>query len=76
MVYNQYKLDSSEGIIKQSNNKDLNAFHYGIYLTTGWNTWNIYAYYGLNSLFKSSAKIDGQTIDMNTAQFGLMFYIL
>lgn len=76
MVYNQYKLDSSEGIIKQSNNKDLNAFHYGIYLTTGWNTWNIYAYYGLNSLFKSNAKIDGQTIDMNTAQFGLMFYIL
>ncbi|MGL2965170.1 porin family protein [Flavobacterium sp. XGLA_31] len=76
VVYNQYKLVSSEGTLKQSNLRDLNDFHYGIYLATGWNTWNIYAYYGLNPLFKSSAKIDGQSIDMNTANFGLMFYIL
>ena len=76
LFYDQYKLESSQGNVGQTNLKDLNDFHYGIYLTTGWNTWNLYAYYGLNPLFKSSAKIEGQSIDMNTANFGLMFYIL
>jgi len=42
----------------------------------GWNTWNFYAYYGLNPLLKSSAQIDNKAIDMNTTNFGLMFYIL
>ena len=76
LFHDQYKLESSQGNVGQTNLEDLNDFHYGIYLTTGWNTWNLYAYYGLNPLFKSSAKIEGQSIDMNTANFGLMFYIL
>lgn len=76
LFYDQYKLESSQGNVGQTNLEDLNDFNYGIYLTTGWNTWNLYAYYGLNPLFKSSAKIEGQSVDMNTANFGLMFYIL
>ncbi|MFN4026298.1 MULTISPECIES: porin family protein [Flavobacterium] len=72
----QYKLVSTEGNLTNSNLKDLQDFHYGLYLSTGWNTWNIYAYYGFNPIFTSEAKIDGQSIDMNTAKFGLMFYIL
>ena len=76
LFYDEYKSVSSSGTVKLSNNKDLNQFQYGIYLSFGWNTWNFYAYYGLNSLFKSSAKIDNQSIDMNTTNFGLMFYIL
>ncbi|WP_205959302.1 porin family protein [Flavobacterium rivulicola] len=76
LFYDQYKLESSQGNSSHTNLADLNDLHYGVYLTTGWNTWNLYAYYGLNSLFKSSAKIDGQSIDMNTANFGIMFYIL
>ena len=76
LFYNQYKLVTSDVTITQSNNKDLNDFQYGIYLATGWNTWNIYAYYGLKPLFKSSATIDNQTIDVSAANFGIMFYIL
>ncbi len=76
LFYDQYKLESSQGNVGQTNLEALNDLHYGVYLTTGWNTWNLYAYYGLNPLFKSSAKIDGQSVDMNTANFGLMFYIL
>lgn len=76
LFYDQYKLESSQGNVGQTNLDDLNDFHYGVYLTTGWNTWNIYAYYGLNPLFKSSAKIENQAIEMNTANFGIMFYIL
>ncbi len=76
LFYDQYKLESSQGNVGQTNLEDLNDFHYGVYLATGWNTWNIYAYYGLNPLFKSSAKIENQSIEMNTANFGIMFYIL
>jgi hypothetical protein len=76
LFYDHYKSQASIGDFKQSNNKDFNQFHYGIYIAAGWNTWNFYAYYGLNPLLKSSAKIDNQSIDMNTTNFGLMFYIL
>jgi len=76
LFYDQYKLESSQGNVGQTNLDDLNDFHYGVYLAAGWNTWNIYAYYGLNPLFDSSATIEGQSIEMNTANFGLMFYIL
>lgn len=76
LVANQYKLVSTAGNLTNNNLNDLSKFHYGLYLSTGWNTWNIYAYYGFNPIFTSDAKIDGQSIDMNTAKFGLMFYIL
>lgn len=76
LVYDYYKSQTSVDNFSQSGNADFNKFHYGIYLAAGWNTWNFYAYYGLNPLFKDSAKIEGRSIDMNTANFGLMFYIL
>lgn len=76
LFYDQYKSVSSLGTINQSNNKDLNQIHYGVYVSVGWNTWNFYVYYGLNPLLKSSPKIDNQSIDMKTTNFGLMFYIL
>ena len=76
LFYDEYKSVTSSGTVTLSNNKDLNKFQYGVYLTVGWNTWNFYAYYGMNPLFKSSAKIANQSIDMNTTNFGLMFYIL
>jgi hypothetical protein len=76
LFYDQYKSEAETGNFKQSNNPDFNQFHYGIYISAGWNTWNFYAYYGLNPLLKDSAKIGGQAIGMNTTNFGLMFYIL
>lgn len=76
LFYDQYKSAASIGDFKQSNNKDFNQFHYGVYVAVGWNTWNFYAYYGLNPLLKDSAKIEGESIKMNTTNFGLMFYIL
>lgn len=76
VFYDQYKSEGSSGNVTITNNKDLNQFKYGVYVAAGWNTWNFYAYYGLNPMFKTSAKIGNQSIDMNTANFGLMFYIL
>jgi hypothetical protein len=76
LLYDEYKLVTSDGNFKISNNKDLNQFHYGAYLSTGWNTWNFHVYYGLSPLFKSSAKIGDESIKMKTFNVGLMFYVL
>jgi hypothetical protein len=76
LLYDEYRLVTSDANYKISNSKDLSQFHYGAYLSTGWNTWNFHVYYGLSPLFKSSAKIDDESIKMKTFNVGLMFYIL
>ena len=58
------------------NNKDFEDFLYGIYLSTGYSAFNLQIYYGLNSLFKSTAQIDSVPIKMNTLSLGVVFYIL
>ncbi|WP_298118450.1 porin family protein [Flavobacterium sp.] len=75
LIYDRYKFTGEDGKIIITGNKDLNKIHYGTYVAMGWNTWNFYAYYGLNPLFKST-KIAGKDLDMNTLNLGLMFYIL
>lgn len=71
------EFESGGGDIKVRRNDDLNRFVYGAYLSAGWNTWNLYAYYGLNPIFKSSATLPGgESIDLYSVNFGLMFYIL
>ncbi len=76
LLYDLSKQDSSNGEFYVSHNKDLNKFQYGAYLSVGWNTWNFYAFYGIQSLFASSAQLENQSVRLNTANFGIMFYIL
>ncbi len=61
---------------KIRNNSDFNSFQYGVYLATGYNTWNFYAYYGLNPLFKNSVQLNEKTLELSVLHFGLQFYIL
>ncbi|TRX36655.1 porin family protein [Flavobacterium restrictum] len=68
-----YKSDLVNTTIK--NNKDFNPFQYGVYLASGYNTLNVYAYYGLNSLFKSG-QIAGESLQMKAFNLGVVFYIL
>jgi len=56
-------------------NKDFNKLLYGAYISSGYNSINLYAYYGLNSLFKS-VKIGNESIKMNSVNIGVIFYIL
>ena len=56
-------------------NKDFNKFQYGPYVSLGYNTINLYAYYGLNPVFKS-AKINDEAVNMKSLNFGIIFYIL
>ena len=76
LIANSYKLDSDSQVITYKSNPDINKFQYGCYLATGWNTWNVYAYYGLNPIFKSAYLISGDKININTFNLGLQFYIL
>lgn len=75
LIYDKSVYEDGQGKIVVTNNKDFNKFQYGAYLTAGYNSINVYAYYGLNSLFQS-AKTATESIDMNSLNIGIMFYIL
>jgi hypothetical protein len=75
LLYNKSVFTDAESKIVVLNNKDFNKILYGLYISAGYNTINVYAHYGLNSLFKS-AKIEGESIDMKTFNIGVIFYIL
>jgi hypothetical protein len=64
------------GTIKYNNIKDFNKIQYGLTLSMGYSTWNVYMYYALNPIFSSDAKLNGSSIGMNAIKIGLMFYIL
>lgn len=70
-------LDDGENKYKINNNPDINKFQYGPYLSTGYNTWNLYLYYGLSPLFKDgTTTLNGEKVSMKTLNAGLIFYIL
>lgn len=61
---------------KHRNINDFNKLQYGLSLSAGYNTWNLYVYYGLNPIFSKEALIDGSEVGTQTIKVGLMFYIL
>jgi hypothetical protein len=69
-------LNDGETTYKIVNNPDINKFQYGAYISAGYNTWNVYMYYGLNPLFKDVKTISGENLDVTTMNIGLIFYIL
>lgn len=73
---NTTKYKGDLGTVKLSNNKDFNNLQYGLTLSTGYNTWNLYLYYALNPIFSKDVELNGSSIDMNAFKIGLMFYIL
>lgn len=76
VVYNSSKFEGDLGTLKNTNIADINGLRYGLTFSAGYSTWNAHIYYGLNSLFDKSAKIDGQSIDLTSVKIGLIFYIL
>lgn len=76
LLYDKSIFDNGVEKIVVTNNKDFTKMLYGVYLSTGYGAFNLQIYYGLNSLFKSSAKINSETIVMNNLSLGVIFYIL
>jgi hypothetical protein len=71
----QSNYEDSQTSYTVTGNPDINKFQYGTYLSVGYNTVNFNIYYGLNPIFKS-AELNGRAVEMNTLNFGFMFYIL
>ncbi|WP_163409086.1 porin family protein [Flavobacterium ajazii] len=69
-------LDDGEKTYKITNNPNVNKFQYGASIAAGYNTWNVYFYYGLNPLFKDVKTFSGEDLKMKTISAGLIFYIL
>ena len=65
----------SLGSVTVKNIPDINKLQYGVILATGYGTWNLHLYYGLNSLFKSG-QLNGEDLDMKDIGLGLKFYML
>ncbi|MFI1744486.1 porin family protein [Flavobacteriaceae bacterium MEBiC06508] len=65
------------GSFKYTDIDAFNKIQYGLTLSAGYNTWNVYMYYALNSVFSNNAKLkNGLSLNMNAIKVGLMFYIL
>lgn len=60
--------------VKTDNN--LNKLVYGAYISAGWNTWNLYAYYGITPIYKDAVIDTGEKLRLNSLNLGLIFYIL
>lgn len=73
---NRSKFIGDIGELKYNNIPDFNDLQYAVTLSLGYNTWNVYLYYGLNPIFDSTAMLNGRTMDMNAIKIGMMFYIL
>ncbi|TDU43214.1 outer membrane protein with beta-barrel domain [Gelidibacter sediminis] len=76
VFYNSSKFTGSVKDIKLNGIEDFNGLQYGLTLSAGYSTWNFHVYYGLNTIFKDTAQLNGQAMDMNSIKIGLMFYIL
>lgn len=75
LLYDKSIYEDGQGKTIITGNNDFNKFQYGVYISSGYNTFNFYAYYGLNSLFKSP-KIGNESLNMNAMNVGIIFYIL
>lgn len=75
LIYDRSIFDGADGKVVVTGNKDFNRLQYGAYISSGYNTINLYLYYGLNPLFQS-AKVNDESVNMQSLNFGIIFYIL
>jgi len=67
-----------DGVVNVKGIKEINKFQYGLTLGTGFGTWNLNVYYGLNDIFSSDALLNrtGTPVRGRDLRIGLIFYIL
>lgn len=59
----------------QKNTVNLNKWTYSMYVSAGFNTWNLHVSYGLNNIYKDNL-FEGDSNKLRYFNAGLMFYIL
>lgn len=73
--YSKAKLEHLGEIITVKNFEGLEKFQYGLILSAGYGTWNIYGYYGLTDLF-NALDFEGRGLNTRDFNIGIKFYIL
>lgn len=71
----KYKYNDVSETFTIKNPSSLNSFKYGLTISTGYEVWNLYIYYGLKPLFKN-AFLDSEKINMKDVHVGLKLYIM
>ncbi len=66
---------STDANYKVKNNSDVNKWQLGPYISVGYNTINMYVYYGLTPIFKD-IQLDNRDLKLSAFNVGFMFYIL
>ncbi len=61
--------------IELKNISELDKFQYGLILSAGYGSWNVFVYYGLNPLF-NNVTVDNINLNLKDFSLGLKFYIL
>ena len=75
IFYSKSKYRDSESTIITRNIEEINKLQYGLTFSAGYSTWNLYVYYGLNSIFNNSS-LNLEELKLNDLKVGLKFYIM
>lgn len=70
------KFKNASDKVKNKNIKDFNEFQFGLTLAVGYDSWNVFLHYTLNTIFEDQAKLNDNSIDAKMLKIGIMFYIL
>ncbi len=76
LIASSTKFKNTNELIKLKNIESFNKVQYGLTLGIGYDSWNAYMYYALNSVFEDGAALNGQPLDVKMVKIGIMFYIL
>lgn len=61
--------------LKVRNVDGINKWQYGLSLSAGFSTWNLFIYYGLNPIFKDVV-VTNESLNFRDLKVGLIFYIM
>lgn len=75
IYYFKSKFVQDENVVRQSDVPELDRLNLGATFTFGYNTFNFYFYYSINSLF-DDATVRDEALELRTFQVGLMFFLL
>ena len=74
LLNSKTKYDGDLGSFNYNNKSLLEKSNLGVYVSAGFNTWNLYAYYGFKPLYTKNTQLSDSRLNM--INVGLMFYIL
>ena len=76
VYYFKSVFEQQGNVVRQSDLSELERLRWGATFTFGYNTFNFYFYYSLNSFFNNEAFVENDPVNVQAFQLGLMFFLL